>query len=100
MTLSNKFNFLKKNASPVAVGGGVGVLIIFLLIIFVLATTEQPFIESAHSKEITMKIQGLAKSVKGDAKLLKQEDFDWLQQMSSGHANSIIDHMYREPRYK
>ena len=100
MALLNKFNFLKKNASPVAVGGGVGVLVIFLLIIFVLATTEQPFIESAHSKEITMKIQGLAKSVKGDAKLLKKVDFDWLQEMSSGHASSIIDHMYREPRYK
>ncbi len=100
MTFLKKFNFLNKNASPVAVGGGIGVLIIFLMIIYVMATTEQPFIESAHSKEITLKIQDLAKSVKGDAKQLKKEDFDWLQQMSSGHANSIIDHMYREPRYK
>ena len=82
------------------IGGGALTLTIFLLIIYVLATTEQPFIESAHSKEITMKIQNLAKSVKGDSKLLKKEDFDWLEQMSSGHASSIIDHMYREPRYK
>ncbi len=100
MKIPENLNFLKKNASPTTIGGGLLVLAIFLMIVYVIATTEQPFIESAHSKEITMKIQDLAKSVKGNAKLLKKEDRDWLDGMSSGHTNAIIDHMYREPRYK
>ena len=100
MKLLSRLPFLSKNATPTSIGASALVLIIFLTVLYVIATTPPEFIESPHSKEITMKIQNLAKEVKGDASKLKPADRDWLDTMSSGHGSSIIEHMYKTPRYK
>ena len=100
MNFSSRLKFLSVKATPTTTGLGVLSLIIFLTVLYVIATTPPPFVESEHSKQITLKIQDLAKSVQGDASKLSPKDREWLDTMSSGHGGQIVYYMYKNPRYK